>query len=49
MLNALKSKKKFKENELRVSKARKHAKEEPTAKKSNKMSAMKRINKKKKN
>jgi hypothetical protein len=49
MLNALKSKKKFKENELRLSKARKHVKEEPTPKQTNKSSAMKRINKKKKN
>jgi hypothetical protein len=49
LMNALKSNKKFKDNELRLSKAKKHVKEDKTVKKVNKEGALRRLNKKKKN
>ncbi len=48
-MNALKSNKKFKDNELRISKAKKHVKEDKTVKKVNKEGALRRLHKKKKN
>ena len=48
LVSALKSKDKFKNNELRLSKAKKHVKEHKAPRRDNKDSAMRRISKKKK-